>query len=53
MTDDEARARAGEIARGLDSLDEIGDAEEHRSTLAAFVRAIDEGPLSGRKRFRP
>jgi hypothetical protein len=53
MTDEEIRARAVEIARGLDALDDMGDEQEQRQTLDALVKAIDEEPLSGRKRFRP
>jgi hypothetical protein len=52
MTDAEIRARADEIARGLDALDDMGDAEEQRQTLEALIKAIDQEPLSGRKRFR-
>jgi hypothetical protein len=51
MTDEEIRARAAEIARGLDALDDMGDEEEQ--TLDALMKAIDEEPLSARKRFRP
>jgi hypothetical protein len=53
MTDEEIRARAAEIARGLDALDDMGDEEEQRQTLDALMKAIDEKPLSARKRFRP
>jgi hypothetical protein len=53
MTDEEIRARASEIARGLDALDDMGDEEEQRQTLEALMKAIDEEPLSARKRFRP
>ena len=52
MTDVEIRARAAEIARGLDALDDMGDEEEQRQTLDALMKAIDEEPLSDRKRFR-
>jgi hypothetical protein len=31
MTDEEIRARAAEIARGLDALDDMGDEEEQRT----------------------
>ena len=51
MTEEEVRARSGEIARGLDALDEMGDEEEQRQTLEALIKAIDEEPLSYRKRF--
>jgi hypothetical protein len=52
MTDEEIRARATEIARGLDALDDMGDEEEQRQTLDALMKAIDEEPLSDRNRFR-
>jgi len=52
MTVEETRARAEEIARGLDALDDMGDAEEQRQTLDALIQAIDEEPLSPRKRFQ-
>jgi hypothetical protein len=52
MTDEEIRARATEIARGLDALDDMGDEEEQRRTLDALMKAIDEEPLSPRRRFR-
>jgi hypothetical protein len=52
MTDAEVRERAGAIARGLDALDDMGDEEEQRRTLDALMKAIDEEPLSDRKRFR-
>jgi hypothetical protein len=45
MTDEEIRARAAEIARGLDALDDMGDEEEQRQTLDALMKAIDEEPL--------
>jgi broad specificity phosphatase PhoE len=52
MTDEEIRAQAAEIARGLDALDEMGDEPEQRQTLDALMKAIDAEPLSDRKRFR-
>jgi hypothetical protein len=52
MTVEEVHARAVEIARGLDALDELGDEEEQRQTLDALMKAIDEEPLSSRRRFR-
>ena len=51
-TDEQIRARSGEIARGLDSLDDIGDEDEQRQTLEALMKAMNEEPLSDRKRFR-
>ena len=36
MTDAEIRVRAGEIARGLDALDDMGDEEDQRQTLEAL-----------------
>jgi hypothetical protein len=52
MSDEEILARAAEIARGLDALDDMGDEEEQRQTLDALIKAIDEEPLSPRRRFR-
>ena len=52
MTDEEIRVRNADAIRALDSLDEIGDEEEQRATLEALMIAIDEEPLSDRKRFR-
>lgn len=52
MTEDEARGRAEAIARGLDSLDDLGDEAEQRATLEYLMAAIDEDRLSERKRFR-
>jgi excisionase family DNA binding protein len=52
MTDEEIRRRNAEAIRALDSLDEIGDEEEQRATFEALMVAIDEEPLSDRKRFR-
>jgi hypothetical protein len=52
MTDEEIRARADEIARGLAALDEMGDAEEQRETLEFLMAAVDEDRLSDRRRFR-
>jgi hypothetical protein len=52
MSDDEIRARSAEVARGLDALDDMGDEEEQRQTLDALIKAIDEEPLSARRRFR-
>jgi hypothetical protein len=52
MSDEQIRSRAMEIARGLDALDDMGDDEEQRETLDALIEAIDEEPLSPRRRFR-
>ena len=53
MTEEEIRARAAEVARGLDALDDMGDEEEQRRrTLDALMKAVDEDPLSACKRFR-
>jgi hypothetical protein len=52
MTEAEVRARAGEIARSLKALDEIGDEQEQRETLEFLIKAIDEDRLSDRRRFR-
>jgi len=34
------------------ALDDMGDEDEQRQTLNALVKAIDEEPLSPRRRFR-
>ncbi len=52
MTVEEIHAQEVEIARGLDALDEMGDEDEQRQTLSALIKAIDEEPLSPRRRFR-
>jgi hypothetical protein len=52
MTVEQIRARATEIARGLDALDDMGDEEEQRQTLDALMKIIDDEPLSARRRFR-
>jgi hypothetical protein len=40
MTDEEVRARAPEIARGLDALDDMGDEEEQAYTLDLLVKPL-------------
>ncbi|MGA2699821.1 MAG: hypothetical protein ABSH35_01815 [Isosphaeraceae bacterium] len=52
MTVEEIHAQAVEIARGQDALDDMGDEDEQRQTLNARMKAIDEEPLSPRRRFR-
>jgi hypothetical protein len=52
MTVEEIQAQAVEIARGLNALDDMGDEDEQRETLNALMKAIDEEPLSPRRRFR-
>ena len=52
MTVEEIHAQALEIARGLNALDDMGDDDEQRQTLNALMKAIDEEPLSPRRRFR-
>jgi hypothetical protein len=52
MTDEEIRARALEVARGLDALDDMGGEEEQQKTLDTLMTVIDEEPLSARRRFR-
>ncbi len=52
MTVEEIHAQAIEIARGLDALDDMGDEDEQRETLNALMKAIDDEPLSSRRRFR-
>jgi hypothetical protein len=42
-----------EAIRALDEVAEMGDEEEEqRATLEALMTAIDEEPLSTRRRFR-
>jgi hypothetical protein len=52
MTAEDIRTRAIQIAKCLDALDDIGDQAEQRQTLDALIKAIDEEPLSARRRFR-
>ena len=52
MTDDEIRARNEIAIRALNAIDDMGDEEEQRQTLEALMKAVDEEPLSDRKRFR-
>lgn len=52
MTDAEIRARAVEVARGLDALDDITDETDTDEMWEEFTRGIDEDRLSDRKRFR-
>jgi len=40
MTDEEVRARAGAVARGLEALNEMGDEHEQRQTLDALTAAL-------------
>jgi hypothetical protein len=52
MTEAEVRARAGDIAHGLEALDDIGDDDEQRETLDALIKGLDEDRLSDGKGFR-
>jgi hypothetical protein len=52
MTDEEIRRKAEEAIRALDAIDHIGNEEEQCATFEALAAAIDEEPLSNRKRFR-
>lgn len=52
MSVEQIHARATEIARGLEVLDDMGDPREQGQTLDALMKAIDEEPLSPRERFR-
>jgi len=52
MTEEEVRARNEIAIRGLEALDDMGDEEEQTRTFEALKKAIDEDPLSYRKRFR-
>jgi hypothetical protein len=52
MTEQEILERNAEAIRALDEVAEMGDKEEQRATLLALMTAIDEEPLSARRRFR-
>ncbi len=52
MTKEEILERNAEAIRALDQVAEMGDEEEQRATLLALMIAIDEEPLSARRRFR-
>jgi hypothetical protein len=52
MTEEEILERNAEAIRALDEVAEMGDEEEQRATLEALMTAIDEEPLSTRRRFR-
>jgi hypothetical protein len=52
MTEEEIRLRNQEAIRALDEIASIGDVEEQNATFEALAKAIDEEPLSNRKRFR-
>jgi hypothetical protein len=52
MTEEEIRQRNQEAIRALDEIAAIGDVDEQNATFEALAKAIDEEPLSDRKRFR-
>ncbi len=52
MTVEEIHAQAVAIAMGLDALDDMGEEDEQSQTLDELMKAIDEEPLSPRRRFR-
>ena len=52
MTGQEILQRNAGAIRTLDEVAEMGDEEEQRATLEALMTAIDEEPLSARRRFR-
>ena len=52
MTEEEIAKRNAEAIRALDDVAEMGDEEEQRATLEALMTAVDEEPLSARRRFR-
>ena len=52
MTEEEILERNAEAVRALDEVAEMGDEAEQRATLFALMTAIDEEPLSYRRRFR-
>jgi hypothetical protein len=52
MTAEEIAQRNAEAIRALDEVTEMGDEQEQRATLEALMIAVDEEPLSARRRFR-
>ena len=52
LTAEEIRQRNAEALRALDDVAAMGDEEEQRATLEALMVALNEEPLSDRKRFR-
>jgi hypothetical protein len=48
LTPEELAQRVALAFEALDSLDEMGDEEEQRETLAYLARAVDEDRLSDR-----
>lgn len=52
LSEAEVRLRAEVAIRALDDVMQMGDEQEQRATLDALMQAIDEEPLSDRKRFR-
>ena len=52
LTEEEILERNAEAIRALDEVAEMGDEDEQRATLEALMTAIDEEPLSARRRFR-
>jgi hypothetical protein len=52
MTEEEILQRNAEAIRALDDVAEMGDEEEQCATLEALMTAIDEEPLSDRRRYR-
>ena len=52
MTEEEILERNVGAIRALDDVAQIGDAQEQGATLEALMTAIDEEPLSSRRRFR-
>ena len=51
LTPEEIDQRATMALRALDLLDELGDENEQRETLAYLARVVDEDRLSDRSRF--
>jgi hypothetical protein len=52
LTEQEILRRNAEALRVLEEVAEMGDEGEQRATLEALMVAIDEEPLSVRRRFR-
>lgn len=51
LTPEETAHRVSLALQALDSLDEMGDEEEHRETLSYLARVVDEDRMSDRPRF--
>ncbi len=52
MTEEEILERNAEAIRALDEVAEMGDEKEQRASLETLTKAVNEEPLSSRRRFR-